>query len=275
MFKVNDIDEIPFSAQEYSRFKYGSKKYARKFGENLAKSYLQSDKFAEYESFHSNKTIVILSSPYCFVPTATFAMKDYFMSVLNTSLFDKGYRPAQECKIFREYSYNSDYGNMGRNERKKCISSDTFQINWPFLKDKYCIFMDDIRVTGSHEERIDELLYRHDMHPPYTAGVMHLYLSEIDSEDIDPKIESYLNLAYVKDLESISNIIQEDEFEFNTRNIKFILGRPFEEFKWFLRFQKVRFVNTLYHYAIGNSYNLLEEFKQNFNHLNSIVTWYK
>lgn len=268
--KITDGKTNPFSAEEYSRFKHGSKKCARKMGIELAESYIDSSLFQHYADHYSDKQIVVLSSPYNFVPTATYAMKDYFMSVLNTELFKNNIQPAQECKIVRGYSYVADYSTMSYHDRKKSISGDVFHVDASFLKDKYCIFIDDIRITGSHEDCVIDMLSSYEI-TNNIVGALFMYYAIKTDPAVNPSIEDALNRAYVKDLKSISRIIQEDGFLFNTRNIKFILNTPSEEFKWFLAFQKASFVETLYRLAIGNSYNKLEEFQQNFEHINELL----
>ena len=75
LHKITEKDKFPFSPTDYSKFKFGCKDTSRLFGYELA------DAFA-YEYVLSGKIqkqIVVISSPYCFIPTATFAMKDYFV----------------------------------------------------------------------------------------------------------------------------------------------------------------------------------------------------
>lgn len=264
--------DLSFDEAEYSKFKHGSKDAARKFGEKLANSFVRSVHFKNYLENFGDTQIVVLSSPYNFIPTATFAMKDYFMAVLNTHLFLKGKKPAQECKIFRSSSYIEDYSVMSIDKRREMLnlSGDEFHIDAAFLEGKFCMFMDDIRITGNHERCIEEMLEKFGMNGS-VAHLLYLYYAVLKNDEIPASIEGRLNHAFVNDLKDLGQIILHEGFLFNTRNVKFILKQPIEDFKWFLSFQKKTFIETFYHLAIGNGYNSVEAFETNFLYLNSLI----
>lgn len=263
-------ENLGFLPDEYSRFKYGSKTAARKMGRELAHKFItkKSD-----EILKISQQIVVMPSPYDFVPTATFALKDYFIPVLNEFLTKNGKLPVQELKISRRSSYTMDYGDMSIEERKANIGSESFHIDTEFVKGKFLIFMDDIRITGSHEERIKEMIKRNKLSKYENTEWLFMYYAEMMIGKEEPNIESYLNLFSIKDCLSINKIIQNEKFLFNTRNIKFILKRPHEECKEFLQYQSKIFIDTMYHYALGNSYHKCEEFRENFLFLQNLISW--
>lgn len=253
-------ESIPFNMYEYSKFKYGSKTIARKFGYELAENFILPSRIG-------GRQIVVSPSPYNFIPTATFAMKDYFVARFN-ELNMYTLKPLQETKTFRPHSYNEDYGEMGVDQRRKAISSESFHIDREFLKDKFLIFMDDIRITGAHEERIKEMCWR--LKLDEVCDYMFLYFAEAD-DSVEPQIENMLNHAYVSTLVDVNNIIANEEFIFNTRVTKFILANDINEFDLFLTFQSKTFRHTLLHYAIGNGYHLQDEFKENISILKRML----
>ena len=84
LHKIYSDKEFPFNPADYSKFKYGDKNVSRKFGFALATGFIK-----EYLSVYPiNNQIVVVSSPYDFIPTATFAMKNYFVQRLNEYLMD-------------------------------------------------------------------------------------------------------------------------------------------------------------------------------------------
>jgi hypothetical protein len=264
-FSLHKIDSdlnLPFNEKHYSRFKHGSKRYAKEFGESLANGFIESNEFAQYVKHYSDKIVVVLASPYCFIPTATHAIKDYFLSIINTELVKLKCRPAQECKIFRDYSYVADYSAMNANERKKSISADFFHVDKEFLNDKWCIFLDDIKITGSHENCVENLIIKNDLHHT-TASIMYMYFAELTNKEINPNLEAFLNHADVSSFADICDIIHEDGFIFNTRNIKFILSSPSDYFQFTIECMKKSFRRTLYCLAIRNGYHDLVEFNKN------------
>lgn len=272
-YHVQSRESLGFSPGMYSRFKYGSKDAAREMGRDLANKFIMSDQFKEYCKMYKHRRIVILPSPYNFIPTATFALKDYFIPVLNRRLAELHLPPVQEAKIYRAHSYNEDYGAMSAEDRKVAIGSESFHTDVEFLKDKFAIFLDDIRITGSHEERINEMIQRLDMtNIESNIELMYMYYAELKNSSEDPKVENYLNYYDIKDLLCINKIIKNETFLFNTRNTKYILGRTEQEFNNFINYQSDTFRETLYHYAIGNSYHLCEEFRTNFSTLQKSIS---
>ena len=70
-----------FEPADYSRFKHGSQSVARKFGRELADRFVTSRTFHEMKEALSDPAgVVIYPAPYHFLPTATFALKDYFVA---------------------------------------------------------------------------------------------------------------------------------------------------------------------------------------------------
>jgi hypothetical protein len=264
--KFTSLSDAGFNPIDYSRLKYGSKRIARKFGVELGKEFLNHlIQNQELYSQIQNKTVVISSAPYKYIPVASTILKDYFISAFN-NIWAENNPSVQDLKVFRGHSYNEDYGAMTEEQRDKAIGSDSFYIDKEFIKNKILFFIDDVKITGSHERRIKKLLEDYD----FDGIVVFLYYAEFVGES-HPNIENQLNFAYVKDLLSINHIIRNDEFIFNTRVTKFILSANFEEFKNFINYQSKTFRNTLLTYLYGNEYHKLPEFKQNVEYLKSKI----
>lgn len=255
---IMGMDVPSILANEYSRFKYGSKSIARKFGKSIGEMLTQM--------LTENKQYVVVPAPYNFIPTATYALKDYVIATMNRKAADRGFKPVQEAKIFRPASYNADYGNMTLDERREAIGSEKFHVDVEFLKGKTVLFLDDIRVTGAHEERIIEMIQR--LQPD--CECIFVYFARVIGE-VDPKVENHLNYYAMKSLLDLDKIIKNDEFIFNTRNIKFILSAPAEEFRNFIQYQKRIFSETLYSDLIGNGYHLEPDFATNVNYLKTLI----
>lgn len=261
---IFDRDDLPFDGADYSRFKYGSKTVARRFGKVLAKRFWVQ----VLRNKLPDKQIMVYPSPYNFIPTATFVMKDYFIKYLNEYLVGAGLSPVKEGKIDRNSGYITDYGTMNVEERDAVMAEDSFHIDAHFAKDKILIFLDDIRVTGSHERRIDKMVKAYKLN----NLCYYLYYASVEDPTIEANFEDFLNLNAIHGLIDISKIIRNEEFAFNTRVVKYILSAPHEEFKVFIQYQSDTFVDTLWHYSMGNSYHTEEKFRDNYNYLTTILT---
>ena len=263
-----EIDPI-----EYSKFKFGSKSIARKFGEQLAEKFIKY--FIDEGGRHNykNQQIVVISSPYSFIPTATFAMKDYFIREVNNSLVEYGLPVIQETKIHRTVTYKEDYGELNAEQRSALISKDSFHIDKEFVKDKLCLFLDDIIVTGSHQKVIERMINEYNLDIEF----IFLYYAALTDSVTHPQIENYLNYAFVKNLANIDEIIHNEKegFLLNTRTVKYILNSNSAEFIQFIDLQNIHFSSNLFHQAIGNSYHLIDSYKPNLLLLQKYLNEYR
>ena len=98
-----------------------------------------------------------------------------------------------------------------------------------------------------------------------------LYFAELISEETNPVIENYLNYYYVKNLVRLNKIMENHDFQMNTRVVKYILDAPYDDCKSFLNYQSDTILQTLYHNAIGNMYNNVPDYKENFMYLENLV----
>ncbi|MES2826884.1 MAG: phosphoribosyltransferase family protein [Bacteroidota bacterium] len=264
LHKIDNSKNFGFNANDYSRFKFGDNLVARAFGKSLADGFIKD--FLE----DSNLTdqIVVISSPYCFIPTATFAMKNYFVYQLNNWLADSNRPVVQEAKIHRTITYKEDYGELNAEDRLKLIGNDSFHIDKDFLKDKVLFFLDDIKITGSHEKMILKMVKEYGL----KNDVFMLYFAELVNDEIHPNIENYLNYHYIKNVFDLAEVIEGGNFCFNTRIVKYILNCDFNSFKIFLERQSDDFAQELYNLSLGNSYHLIESYSQNINFLKNFIT---
>lgn len=244
-------DSLEFSPDKYSAFKYGSKSAAREFGYALGIKFLQSAVYHNLQNdFDLTETPIIVSSaPYKFIPTASFALKDYFVHEFNRSHAIKFGKSIEDFKVFRQHSYHDDYGLMTKEDRDKAITSEDFYIDKTFIQNKILFFIDDVKITGAHQSRVEKLLRTVN----FRGQIVFLFYAELIGSEA-PQIESYLNRNAINDLKDINKIIREDEFIFNTRVVKFILHADSNDFETFIRYQSTKFNETLLHYAIGNEY---------------------
>ncbi|MFV0418326.1 MAG: phosphoribosyltransferase family protein [Dysgonomonas sp.] len=262
-YQVDSAAEFDFSPDEYSKFKYGAVNIARKFGYILAEKFIADCLSETYDG----KPIVVVPSAYSHIPTASFFMKKYFVDKLNNYLFENNYPVVEETKIHRTVTYREDYGEMSAADRYKLIKGDKFYIDKEFIGYKTLLFLDDIKITGTHEQVIINMLNDYDI----SNDCYMLYFAELINKDVPPNIENYLNNFYVKGLEQIDTIVKEEDFVFNTRVVKFILNAKEDDFNSFITRRGDDFVKELYYNAIGNEYFKFSSYLRNIEKLKEIV----
>lgn len=263
LHKIDDENNVSFSPHEYSCFKFGDDVVAKTFGTNLALGFIDN-----YLAKHSiQKQIVVIPSPYSFIPTATFAMKDHFVAVLDKWLLNRNLPATIEAKVSRNVTYKEDYGALSAEERIKLIGNDRFYIDKTILEHKTLLFLDDIKITGSHEKMILKMINEYDI----DNEIHLLYFAELVNKEIDPSIENYLNYYSVKSVFDIGNIVKSGNFKFNTRVVKYILHTDFDSFVVFMQNQTDEFWVELYNLAIGNGYDTIDAYAANLNHIKNKI----
>lgn len=266
LHKISDEANFGFSPTEYSKFKFGDEYIAKKFGNHLAEGLIHN--LPHLKEF--DKPIVVISSPYAFIPTATFALKNQFTFTLNRWLVENQMKVIQEAKVQRTVTYKEDYGELNAQQRFDLIKNDTFHIDKDFLKGKILFFLDDIRITGSHEMMIRKMLEAYQL----SNETYLLYFAELVNKDIHPNIENYLNYYAVKSIFDLNTIIKSNHFAINTRIVKYILNSEPVLFNLFIQEQTENFISLLYDMAIGNEYHTIEAYQQNLHYLKTLLQEY-
>ncbi len=262
LHQISDTQNFGFSADDYSRFKFGDEAVAKAFGTDLANGFIEKLKLGPV-----HQQIVVISSPYSFIPTATFAMKNHFIFQLNRWLADHGFLVVQEAKVHRAITYKEDYGELNAEERISLISKDSFHIDKTFISNKTLLFLDDIKITGSHERMILKMIKEYDLQ----NEISMLYFAELVNKNIHPNFENYLNYYSVKSIFDLDSIINSNHFCINTRLVKYLLNYKHSSFCIFLQTQTDAFIMHLYNMALGNSYHLMESYRVNLDYIKHYI----
>jgi hypothetical protein len=265
LHQIQSSHEFGFVPEEYSKFKHGAENIAQQYGYALADGFIERCFSANY----NGENVVVLSSAYSHIPTASFYMKNYFLDKLNSYLFDKGYPVVESAKIYRTVSYRDDYGEMSEEQRYNLIKGDRFYVDKTFLKGKLLVFLDDIKITGTHERIMINMLDKYAL----SNTCYMLYFAELVNKSIHPNIENMLNYAYVKNLDDIDTIIKNESFRFNTRVVKLILNSRDCLFDSFIEKQNIQFIRNLYYQAIGNEYFRFSNYLRNLNQLRKLINY--
>lgn len=259
LHKITSVDELSFNPSDYSWFKFGDKDFAKDFAKNLFEDFIA----LHGEIILKQEEIIVLPSPYLSIPTASNFLCYYFKEYLNIFLFNNNKKATIESKIFRNQTYVTDYGNLNFEERVKLISNDTYYIDKEFINNKFCLFIDDIKITGSHEHTINKILKQYNVDGQF----LFVYFAELINKEIHPNIENYFNYFSVKGLNEIIEIVNRRNFQFNTRIVKYILNFSKEDLNEFLAGINLERRQELFLLAISNNYHQISEY---FNNLTTI-----
>lgn len=262
---ISNPGEIPFDAALYSRFKFGDGMIARDFGTELGRHFVAR----HGEDLLREEDIVFAPSPFNAIPTASNAMSLFFMEEVNRFLFKHKRKALLQSKIHRYKTYSVDYGNLDLEERIRLISSDTYHLDRRFLENRMVLFIDDIKITGSHEFIIKKQLEEEQIKGKF----MFVYYAQLTNKDIPANFENYLNYYSIKERKDLVEVINNDNFIMNTRIIKYILKSEPEELIGFITALKEERLPEMVHYAIGNNYHLMEDYTQNLNQITKHINY--
>lgn len=261
---ITEHNNIPFCATEYSKFKFGNGAIAKAFGKELGQHFIE----AHGQDLLQEEDIVFVPSPYNAIPTASNALSVFFRDEVNKFLFKNNKKALLQSKIHRYKTYSVDYGNLDYEERLRLISSDTYHLDKRFLENRMVLFIDDIKITGSHEFIIKKQIEQEQM----KGRFMFIYYAQLNNAAIPPNFENHLNYFAVKERHDLLPIINEDNFIMNTRIIKYILKSEPLALMEFIAAIKDERLPEMVNYAIGNNYHLMEDYQHNLtlitNHIN-------
>ncbi len=262
LHKITSKSNLTFNPSDYSWFKFGDKDFAKKFAKELFDGFIISNS----EKLLEQNEIIILPSPYLSIPTASNFLCFYFKEFLNKFLFENNKKAAIESKIYRNQTYVTDYGNLDFEDRVKLISNDTYYIDKEFINEKFCLFLDDIKITGSHEHTVDKILNQYNV----KGDFYFVYFAELVNKDIHPNIENYFNYFSIKGVEEIIDVVNRDNFQFNTRIVKYILNLNEDELTLLLNSINSHRREELFLLSISNNYHQIREYNKNLTTIKTI-----
>lgn len=261
LHNFSNLETAPFSPEKYSRLKFGSDKVAKDFGYDLADGF-----FNKYHHDILNEKIVVIPSPYNQVKNASTIMSEHFMDRMNDLLVSNGGSNLEWSVINRKVSYINDYGFLDKEKRKALIDNDVFHLNKGFLEGKKLIFIDDVNITGTHEDKLIEILDKNEV----KNDAYFLYYAKYSKGAVDANIEAALNFAGIRDARDYVALTAEKNHHLIVRPIKFLMSRDPAEFEKVIKDLDIEFIQKLYYGCLSEGYHKIKEYQINFKFL----MWY-
>lgn len=257
------IASLPFSAKEYSQLKFGSDRIARKFGYELADAF-----FKAHADVLLVNNCVVIPSPYNHVKNAASIMTEHFVDRLNHLLVNANGNHVETSIIHRKVSYTNDYGFLSKEKRRSLIDNDNFYLNRQFIKGKVLIFVDDVRITGTHEDKLVDILTRERL----KNDAFFLYYGDYIKREVGCDIEAEINFAGITDVASYVELAKEPHHHIIVRPIKFLLKQPEVTFNHVLREMSDAALLQIYNGCLGEGYYRIPEYQANFGLLSNYLS---
>lgn len=249
------MEGLPFDPIDYSHLKFGSDEVAKKFGYEIAETFFKDHS----EELLSNR-VVVFPSPYNHVENAASVMTRHMIDRLNHLLVNANGNNVEQSLIHRKVSYTSDYGFLPKEKRRALIDNDEFYINKDFIKGKTLVFVDDVFITGTHEEKLVEILDVHGLNNP----AYFLYYAKYAKGAVGADIEAAINFAGIRDLKDFAELTKRPGHNLIVRPIKYLLSRMPHELATCLEIFDVEFLTKVYYGAIGEGYHKIPNYQDNF-----------
>ena len=249
-----ELAELQFDPMDYSRLKFGSDIVAKKFGYELADAF-----FACHSEVLLANQCVVIPSPYNFVHNAASVMARHMTDRLNHHMAHANGSCVEWSVIHRKVSYTVDYGYLPKEKRKALIDNDEFYFNDQFVEGKVLLFVDDVFITGTHEEKLREIMDR----ASRDNRSFFLYYG-MALPGVTPDTEAALNFAGIKCLNDYLKLMQEPNHHTIVRPIKYILGQDVGVLDVVVQQMELPRLLELYHGALGEGYHKLPNYQNSF-----------
>jgi len=250
-YLFHSLEDAKFHLPSYSKMKFGCDSAARMIGHDLARQFYSRHP----EVF--DKQCVVFASPYNYVKNASTIMCSHMIAALNRILVNNRQRPIEYSVIHRTVSYTGDYGKMQQEERQRMLGGDSFYINKQFIEGKTLLFVDDIRITGTHERKLVEMLQS----AKVENDAWFLYYADYEGT-ASPSIEADINFTAIKSIRDIVAIAH-GEHHAIIRPIKYLLSMPPTELAAHLHEFPPTFLRDVYDGAIAENYHTKPTFQEN------------
>lgn len=254
----SSMDDLGFRASDYSKLKFGSDPVARAFGYQLAQTMF--DEHADELLAHP---AVVIPSPYNYVQNAASVMGRHFTDHLNHLLVNANGENVEWSTIHRKVSYTNDYGFLSKEKRRALIDNDSFYLNKEFLEDKTLIFIDDVCITGTHEDKLVEILDKNQL----TNRTFFGYFAIYEKGEVGADIEAQLNFAGIRDVADFVELSKQPDHHIIVRPIKFLLSQDKEVFGETIRQLPREFSRKMYYGCVGEGYHRIPKYQDNFRQL--------
>ncbi len=248
-----DLDSALFCTQEYSALKFGSRAVAKKFGYQMADKF-----FRENHEMLTTQRCVVIPSAFNVVEIAATILAQHFMNRLNDLLSREGHGIVEWTTMHRSMSYIQDYATMPKEARAALLAGDTLFINRAFIAGKTLLFVDDVIITGTHEQKVRNFLEGEGLTNPR----VFCYYAHYEGEIAD--IENRLNHSGITDLNDYIALVNEPDHHLVVRAVRFLLDAPAPVLQDALDRLDPVFVERLYFACLAKEYNQIEGYKVNF-----------
>lgn len=251
--EFSQLDGASFDTAAYSRMKFGSGTDARALAREMADAFA-----AEHWQLLTTTQVLVIPAPSTSVPVAATLMAQHFHDRLNSLLDRTGHPSVQLDYVHRAVTYNDNYAQLPLEERRRLLSDDARYMNVAFAQGKTLVFVDDVRITGTHELKLSEMLWGLGLGNPVVFATYAAYTGA------DPTIEHRLNHVQVRNGMCVARLAACPHWRVTTRGLRLLLEADGPAFAAILAELPRHRAYEVYHAAIAKNYSQHGPYARNF-----------
>jgi len=246
-----------FDPFEYSKFKYGSTEIAKRYGVALAEKFITVYGEQMIASNSSSTNLMISTSAFKYCPSASASVTNYFQDHVNWWLYKKGKKPMNKNQIFRCETTEGDYGKLSSDQRQVLMMQNNYSVDMNRLRGGTFLVLDDIRITGAHEQKV-----QHFLRDSGVETLFLLYVAMFETPPLNPGVESMVNDCWIKGrLSCVASIINSGHFTLNARVCKFLLSyKDLTELRLFFLQCPQKLIYDVFVSTVGDGYCFMKEY---------------
>jgi hypothetical protein len=253
-FVVNStLDGLLLDLAHYSEFKYGRRDLAEFYGALIAQlleTHLRKIRF-------KGEPIVVIGTPYKRIPNAA-----RMLAITAEHQLRSAGLPTRYSSIYQHRLAVGDYGRLSAEERDQRNGAKKRYADPDDFIGRHVVVVDDVRITGSIERSIAQLL-----HGIPVLSQTYINLVKLDEEvaRANPQLENDLNHQSVRNLDDIIRIMRgEHGFVLITRALKYILESSLDEIENFIGQLSPNEVSNIYLGSVEEGYDEMPKYHDAF-----------
>ncbi|MGL4758460.1 MAG: phosphoribosyltransferase family protein [Patescibacteria group bacterium] len=260
---VYEVNGRTFNPVQYSDFKHGRISSANSLAQVLANDLMIH--FNDFFEGYEYDELVIAPFPFKELTTAAGQLVAHLLDYLNMTLAYKNHNPATLYQIYKftgKASNEHFYPNLKVEGRKAILDQCqyTFDID-RLAKIKKIVIVDDVFVTGTSAQKVSKSL----LDAGFKGEVIFVYVAKIEEDTAtkSPEIEYLLNHTSIQKPAQLIPLIQNNDFEWNIRCLKFVLEAPISDFLEFVEKANKKTLFDMNSLALRMNYRHEPKYQQN------------
>lgn len=233
---ITEIHGKPFDKVAFSRLKFGSFADLKHFAREIVGA-------LPLGSIDDNT--IITSAAYTYTPTAGSLLARHVQTMLNA-----GRKNPLDILKLHTPPIDENYSSLSLEGRRAYLDRSPYHIDKELVRGKHILVVDDICVTGGHEEGVRRLLRK-----VKVAKITFAYVATMDTHGNTP-IENQLNNMAVNSLDDLEKILSGEGAAITEKTCKYILGeQDLKKLEFFLVWVPENVVYRIYAAAVNNGYS--------------------